>query len=49
MKRVIVSGYYNPLHGGHLDMIEAAANLGEYLIAVVNNDIQAVMKKARLF
>ncbi len=25
MKVVIVSGYFNPLHGGHLDMIEAAA------------------------
>ena len=48
MKRVIVSGYFNPLHGGHLDMIEAAANLGEYLIVVVNNDIQAVMKKGKI-
>lgn len=48
MKRVIVSGYFNPLHGGHLDMIEAAAALGESLIVVVNNDIQAVMKKGKI-
>lgn len=48
MKRVIVSGYFNPLHGGHLDMFEAAASLGEYLIVVVNNDIQQMMKKGKI-
>lgn len=48
MKRVIVSGYFNPLHGGHLDMIEAAAALGDYLIVVVNNDKQAVLKKGKV-
>ncbi len=48
MKRVIVSGYFNPLHGGHLDMIEAAKKLGDYLIVVVNNDVQAVMKKGKI-
>lgn len=29
MKRVIVSGHFNPLHGGHVDMIETAAKLGD--------------------
>lgn len=48
MKRIIVSGYFNPLHGGHLDMIEAAAALGDYLIVIVNNDTQAVMKKGKI-
>lgn len=48
MKRVIVSGYFNPLHGGHLDMIEAARELGEHLIVVVNNDKQQVMKKGKV-
>ncbi len=48
MKRIIVSGYFNPLHGGHLDMIEAAKQLGDYLIVVVNNDKQAVMKKGKI-
>jgi cytidyltransferase-like protein len=48
MKRVIVSGYFNPLHGGHLDMIEAAKKLGDYLIVVVNNDKQAVLKKGKI-
>jgi glycerol-3-phosphate cytidylyltransferase/D-beta-D-heptose 7-phosphate kinase/D-beta-D-heptose 1-phosphate adenosyltransferase len=48
MKRVIVSGYFNPLHGGHLDMIEAAAELGDSLIVVVNNDAQQLLKKGKI-
>lgn len=49
MKRAIVSGYFNPLHGGHLDLIEAARKLSDdYLIVVVNNDTQAVMKKGKV-
>jgi len=48
MKTVIVSGYFNPLHGGHLDMIEAAAKLGEYLIVIVNNDAQQLQKKGKI-
>lgn len=45
MKIVIVSGFFNPLHGGHLDMIEAAAEMGDKLVVIVNNDIQQVLKK----
>jgi len=48
MKVVIVSGYFNPLHGGHLDMIEAARKMGEKLIVVVNNDKQQVLKKGKI-
>lgn len=48
MKVVIVSGFFNPLHGGHLDMIEAAAKMGDKLIVVVNNDLQQVMKKDKV-
>ncbi len=48
MKRVIVSGYFNPLHGGHLDMIEAAKSMGDYLIVIVNNDKQQVLKKGKV-
>lgn len=48
MKRVIVSGYFNPLHGGHLDMIEAARLLGDYLIVVVNNDKAQKIKKGKI-
>lgn len=48
MKVVIVSGYFNPLHGGHLDMIEAAAKMGDHLIVIVNNDKQQVLKKGKI-
>lgn len=48
MKVVIVSGFFNPLHGGHLDMIEAAAKLGDKLIVVVNNDKQQMVKKGKI-
>lgn len=48
MKRVIVSGYFNPLHGGHLDLIEAARDMGDWLIVVVNNDKAQVLKKGKV-
>jgi cytidyltransferase-like protein len=48
MKVVIVSGYFNPLHGGHLDMIEAARALGDKLIVIVNNDHQQHLKKGKI-
>lgn len=45
---VIVSGYFSPLHVGHLDMIEAAAALGDKLVVIVNNNAQQVAKKGKL-
>ncbi len=48
MKIVIVSGYFNPLHGGHLDMIEAAKDMGDELIVIVNNDTQQLLKKGKI-
>ena len=48
MKLVIVSGFFNPLHGGHLDMIQAAVKLGDRLVVVVNNDVQQVIKKNKI-
>lgn len=48
LKRVIVSGFFNPLHGGHLDLIEAAKEMGDYLIVIVNNDIHQMTKKGKI-
>ena len=48
MKLVIVSGFFNPLHGGPLDVIQAAAKLGDRLVVIVNNDVQQVMKKDKI-
>lgn len=41
---VAVSGYFNPLHVGHLEMIEKAKKLGDYLTVIVNNDFQVKLK-----
>lgn len=48
VKIVILSGFFNPLHGGHLDMIEEAANLGDKLVVIVNNDVQQKIKKGKI-
>ena len=44
MKYVVISGYFNPIHGGHLDYIESAKKLGDFLIVIVNNDNQVELK-----
>jgi cytidyltransferase-like protein len=48
VKVVIVSGYFNPLHGGHVDMIESAWKMGDKMIVVVNNDEQQMLKKGKI-
>jgi glycerol-3-phosphate cytidylyltransferase/D-beta-D-heptose 7-phosphate kinase/D-beta-D-heptose 1-phosphate adenosyltransferase len=44
----IVSGYFNPLHVGHLRMMEAARALTGYLVVIVNNDAQQMIKKGKI-
>ena len=44
MKYVVISGYFNPIHCGHLDYIESAKKLGDFLIVFVNNDNQVELK-----
>jgi glycerol-3-phosphate cytidylyltransferase/D-beta-D-heptose 7-phosphate kinase/D-beta-D-heptose 1-phosphate adenosyltransferase len=44
----IVSGYFGPLHDGHLDLFEAARARTGHLIVIVNSDQQQVLKKGRL-
>lgn len=41
---VAVSGYFNPLHVGHLEMIKKAKKLGDILVVIVNNDKQVALK-----
>ena len=48
MKRVIVSGFFNPLHGGHLDMIEASKKKSDHLILIENNEVQQKLKKDKI-
>lgn len=49
MIKVAISGYFDPIHIGHLELIEKAKALGDYLIVIVNNDNQAVLKKGKPF
>lgn len=44
----IVSGYFSPLHVGHLDLIKAAAELADVVFVIVNNNAQQVMKKGKV-
>ena len=44
MRVVVISGYFNPLHVGHLDYIYEAKKLGEKLLVIVNNDEQVKIK-----
>lgn len=45
-KVVITSGYFNPLHIGHVNLIKEAKQLGDILVVVVNNDEQVKLKKS---
>jgi cytidyltransferase-like protein len=44
MNKVAVSGYFNPIHIGHVRMLEKAKSLGDYLVVIVNNDNQVKLK-----
>ena len=48
-KAVIVSGYFNPLHKGHLELFEKAKEIGDLLIVIVNNDKQRELKGSKFF
>jgi cytidyltransferase-like protein len=45
---VIVSGYFNPFHIGHLRYLQAGRALGDRLVVIVNNDVQQTLKKGRI-
>jgi cytidyltransferase-like protein len=46
---VIVSGYFNPLHKGHIEYFEEARMLGDELCVIVNNDHQRELKGSKAF
>ena len=48
-KAVIVSGYFNPLHKGHLELFKKAKEIGDLLIVIVNNDKQREIKGSKFF
>lgn len=42
---VIASGFFNPIHYGHLVYLAEAKRLGTFLSVIVNNDEQVIRKK----
>ena len=48
-KAIIVSGYFNPLHKGHLELFEKAKTMGDVLWVIVNSDLQRVLKGSKIF
>ena len=49
MKKVCISGYFDPLHVGHIEYINKAKKLGDYLVVIVNNNLQCKLKKGKFF
>lgn len=48
-KIIIVSGYFNPIHKGHLEYFEKAKEQGDSLWVIVNNDLQRELKGSKEF
>lgn len=49
VRRICISGYFDPLHVGHLEYMKLAKEKGDELIVIVNNDYQAKLKKGKSF
>ncbi|MFT6869989.1 MAG: cytidyltransferase-like protein [Polaribacter sp.] len=48
-KAIIVSGYFNPIHKGHLEYFNNAKALADELFVIVNNDVQRGLKGSKEF
>ena len=48
-KVIIVSGYFNPIHKGHLELFEKAKAIGDQLWVIVNSDLQRELKGSKAF
>jgi D-beta-D-heptose 7-phosphate kinase/D-beta-D-heptose 1-phosphate adenosyltransferase len=48
-KGMIVSGYFNPIHKGHIAYFNNAKSLADELFVIVNNDHQRELKESKEF
>jgi len=48
-KAIIVSGYFNPIHKGHLEYFNNAKALADELFVIVNSDLQRGLKGSKEF
>jgi len=46
---VIASGYFNPLHKGHIEYLKRSKELGDALMVIINNDMQVELKGSKVF
>ncbi len=46
---VCVSGYFDPIHRGHIEYLELAKKLGDKLVVILNNESQTKQKKGFMF
>ncbi len=49
MKKIAISGYFDPIHLGHIEYINNAKKLGDWLVVIVNNNNQCALKKGKYF
>jgi cytidyltransferase-like protein len=49
MKVVCTSGYYNPVHIGHIRLFKEAQKGGNFVVVIVNNDEQVKLKGSKPF
>ncbi len=49
LKIIIVSGYFNPIHKGHLEYFINAKSQGDLLFVIVNSDHQRALKGSKEF
>ena len=49
MRIAITSGYFDPMHRGHLELLELSRAQGDVLWVIVNTDAQAALKKGKAF
>lgn len=46
---VIASGYFNPIHKGHIEYLNRSKELGDELFVIVNSDYQRALKGSTEF
>ena len=48
-KGIIVSGYFNPIHKGHIEYFNNSKALADEMFVIVNNDLQRALKGSKEF
>ena len=49
MSIACVSGYFDPIHIGHIEYFKLSVLIADKLLVIVNNDAQAKLKKGKSF